>query len=86
MPLPNAAPAPKDLRDMLLLSMNVAVRSAACRPQWAALVITPDIARASYWEFSEAPTAYEAGVQAAQKALPDLRSILGLATPSQPTP
>ncbi len=68
---------------MLLLSMNVAVRSAACRPQGADLVITPDIARASYWDFSEAQAIYEAGVQAAEEALPDLRSMLGLATPSR---
>ena len=86
MPLPNGAYEPKDVGDMLLLSMNVAVRSAACRPRQADLVITPDIARTSYWNFSEARTVYEAGVQAAEEALPDLRSILGLTTPSPSTP
>jgi NTE family protein len=85
MPLPNGAYEPKHLRDMLLLSMNVAVRSAACRSRQADLVITPDIARASYWKYSEARTVYEAGVQAAEEALPHLRSILGLATPSPST-
>ncbi len=83
MPLPNGASEPKDLLDMLLLSMNVAVHSAACHPQEADLVITPDIARASYWDFSEAQAVYEAGVQAAEEALPDLRRMLGIGTPSR---
>jgi len=80
---PNGASEPKDLLDMLLLSMNVAVRSAACHPQEADLVITPDIARASYWDFSEAQAVYEAGVQAAEEALSDLRRMLGPGTPQR---
>ncbi len=83
MPLPNGASEPKDLLDMLLMSMNVAVHSAACHPQEADLVITPDIARASYWDFSEAQAVYEAGVQAAEEALPDLHRMLGPGTPSR---
>jgi NTE family protein len=77
MPLPPRTYEPKDVRDMLLLSGNVMVRSAARRAERADLVITPDVARASYWDFSEAQALYEAGAQSAEKALPDLRRILG---------
>lgn len=83
MPLPDGGYEPRDVRDMLLLSWSIMERPTASLLGRADLVIAPDVARATFSDFSQAQDVYEAGVLAAEKALPDLRSILG---PTRPLP
>lgn len=86
MPLPDGGHEPNDLRDMLLMSWSIMERPTASQLARADLVITPDVTRVSFSDFSQAHGVYEAGVRAAEDALPALRGILGTATPSPLTP
>jgi NTE family protein len=67
---------PRDVRDMLLMSWGILERSTGSGADPADLVVTPDVTRVSPSDFSQAPAAYDAGVEAAEQALPELRAIL----------
>ena len=77
MPLPDGSYEPSDMRDMLLMSLSIMERPTASQLAQADVVIMPDISRMSFSDFSQTQAVYEAGVQAAEKALPDLRRLLG---------
>lgn len=68
---------PGDVRDMLLLSWNIVQREGETGRAMADLVITPDVVRVSLSDFSQTQTAYDAGVAAAEAALPALLADLG---------
>lgn len=69
---------PKDMRDVILLSWNIVQHEGEYGRSRADLVITPDVARVSLSDFSGVQEAFDAGVAAAETALPRLRSDLGL--------
>lgn len=71
---------PDDIRDVLLLSWNIVQRSGETGRENADLVITPDVVRVSLSDFSQTQTAYDAGVAAAEAALPTLLRDLGRKT------
>jgi NTE family protein len=77
MPLPDGSYEPNDMRDMLLLSLSIMERPTASQLAQADLVIMPEVSHMSFSDFSQTQAVYEAGVQAAEKALPDLQSLLG---------
>jgi NTE family protein len=72
---------PKDLRDVLLLSWNIVQRASEFGRERAGIVITPQVATVPLSDFSKVHDAYEAGVVAAEAALPTLLADLGM-TPS----
>jgi len=85
MPLPDGTFEPQSVRDMLLLSWSIIERPTVAQLARADLVITPDLARATFSEFSQVEAIHQTGVQAAEKALPELRSILGMKAPTGST-
>lgn len=68
---------PTDRRDMVMLSWNIVQRDCEHGRDDADLVITPDVVRVSLSDFSQMQQAYDAGVVAAEAALPALREDLG---------
>lgn len=84
MPLPDGGYEPRDLRDMLLLSLSIMERPTASALTSADLVISPDVAHVSFSDFSQTQVIYEAGAQAAERALPELLGILGRAALPSP--
>ncbi|PKQ15276.1 MAG: patatin [Actinobacteria bacterium HGW-Actinobacteria-7] len=75
---------PHDMRDMVLLSWNIVERGTQSSAALADFVITPDVVRVSLSDFSQLHLAYEAGVAAAEAALPALLIALGRKPISQP--
>lgn len=69
---------PQDLRDVLLLSWNIVQRAGEIGRERAGIVITPQVAEISPSDFSKVRDAYDAGVVAAEAALPTLLSDLGM--------
>lgn len=69
---------PKDLRDVLLLSWNIVQRAGEVERERAGIVITPKVAAVPLSDFSRVREAYEAGVVAAEAALPTLLADLGM--------
>lgn len=69
---------PKDLRDVLLLSWNIVQRAGEVGRERAGIVITPKVAAVPLSDFSRVREAYEAGVVAAEAALPTLLADLGM--------
>jgi NTE family protein len=69
---------PKDLRDVLLLSWNIVQRAGEMGRERAGIVITPQVATISLSDFSKVDEAYQAGVVAAEAALPTLLADLGM--------
>ncbi len=69
---------PKDLRDVLLLSLNIMQRAGELGRERAGIVITPQVATISLSDFSKVQEAYNAGVVAAEAALPTLLADLGM--------
>lgn len=68
---------PRDMRDMIMLSLNI-VQHVSEYGRESAAVISPAVAAVSLTDFSRAPAAYEAGIQAAEEILPQLlRSLAG---------
>jgi NTE family protein len=76
MPMPDGSYEPGDVRDMLLMSLSIMERPTASQLTQADVVITPDVARASFSDSSQAQAIYEAGERAADEALPALRRML----------
>lgn len=70
---------PKDLRDVILLSWNIVQRAGEIGRERAGIVITPQVAGISPSDFSKVREAYDAGVAAAEAALPTLLADLGMA-------
>lgn len=68
---------PVDIRDVLLLSLNIVQHESEIGRGDADLVITPDVVRVSMSDFSQVQQAYDAGVAAAEAALPTLLHDLG---------
>jgi NTE family protein len=68
---------PTDARETLLLTWNIVQREAETGREDADLVITPDVVRVSLSDFSQVQEAYDAGVAAAEAALPALLEDLG---------
>lgn len=77
MPLPDGGYEPRDLRDMLLLSLSIMERPTALQLAVADVLISPDVAHVSFSDFSQTQLIYEAGAQAAEKAMPQLLTIGG---------
>ena len=77
MPLPDGGYEPRDQRDMLLLSLSIMERPTAFQLARADVLVAPDVAHASFTDFGQAQTIYEAGVKAAEDALPMLRTVAG---------
>jgi len=69
---------PKDLRDVLLLSWNIVQRASERGRERAGIVITPQVATVPLSDFSKVGDAYQAGVVAADAALPTLLADLGM--------
>jgi NTE family protein len=69
---------PKDLRDVLLLSWNIVQRASEFGRERAGIVITPQVATVPLSDFSKVRDAYQAGVVAAEAALPTLLADLGM--------
>ncbi|MHB9003495.1 MAG: patatin-like phospholipase family protein [Coriobacteriia bacterium] len=68
---------PGDMRDMLMLSLNI-VQHVGEYGREHAVVISPAVGAVSLTDFGRAPDAYEAGVRAAEESLPQLlRSLAG---------
>jgi NTE family protein len=63
---------PADTRDVILLTWNIVQRAGEIGRDRANLVITPDVATVSLMDFSKVQSVYDAGVAAAEAALPDL--------------
>lgn len=74
---------PHDVRDMLMMSLSI-VQHGGAYGRDRATIISPAVGAVSLTDFSKAPAAYEAGVQAAQEILPALR--LALAGEHAPRP
>jgi NTE family protein len=68
---------PADVRDMVMMSWNILEQAAASGRDRADLLITPDVGRVSFSDFSQAQAAYEAGVAAAKAVLPELLRLAG---------
>lgn len=77
MPPPHGGHDPRDVRDMLLVSWDIMTRLAAAGCELPDLAIRPDVGGVSFSDFSQVPVAYEAGVRAAEEALPELARVLG---------
>lgn len=73
-PPPDGTYEPRDVRDMLFMSFGILQRAAASGREHAEVLIAPDVARIPFTDFSQVRTAYEAGVAAAEEALPALRA------------
>lgn len=67
---------PHDMRDVLMLGLNIVQHVSEFGRDRAHLVIAPPLAAISLTDFKRAPEAYEAGVRAAQESLPALRAAL----------
>jgi NTE family protein len=63
---------PFDVRDVILLTWNIVQRAGEHGRDRADMVITPDVATVALMDFSKIQAAYDAGVAAAEAALPDL--------------
>jgi NTE family protein len=81
MPLPDGGYEPRDLRDMLLLSLSIMERPTAAQLARADVLVTPDVAHVSFSDFGQAQATFYAGVKAAEAALPELRRLVGHDTP-----
>jgi NTE family protein len=68
---------PENINDMLLLSWNIVQRMGETGREHADFVITPRVAQVSIMDLAQARTAYDAGVAAAEEALPALLAALG---------
>jgi NTE family protein len=77
MPPLDGSYAPQGIGDMLLLSWNIVQRTGEIGREHADFVITPGVAHVSIMDFAQAHAAYDAGVVAAEKALPALLAALG---------
>jgi len=77
MPPLDGSYVPQDMRDIGLLSWNIIQRECESGRDQADIVITPDVARVSLSDFSQVQAAYDAGVVAAEAALPTLLEALG---------
>jgi NTE family protein len=68
---------PKDINEMVMFSWNIVQR--ACEPgrKHADVVITPKVATVSLMDFTQAHTAYDAGVVAAEEALDQVFAAIG---------
>lgn len=75
MPPLDGSYVPHDMRDMLMLSLNI-VQHVGEYGRDEALVISPCVGTVSLTDFATAPVAYEAGIHAAQEMLPGLRVAL----------
>lgn len=73
---------PADMRDIGLLSWNIIQRECEPGREKADIVITPDVSLVSLSDLSQVQAAYDAGVAAAEAALPGLLNDLGPAKPS----
>jgi NTE family protein len=67
---------PKDVRDTLLMTWNIVQRAGETGRADADLVITPDVVRVPLADFTQVDAAYDAGVSAAEAALPELLADL----------
>jgi NTE family protein len=78
---------PKDINEMVMLSWNIVQRAGEIGRKHADVVITPKVATVSLMDFAQAQTAYDAGVAAAEEALPAVWAAIGrTGTPGEPRP
>lgn len=78
MPQPDASYEPKDIGEMVMLSLSIMEweREAACEA--ADVCITPDVARFNLMDLSQVQSVYEAGVEAGEAALPEVLAAVGM--------
>lgn len=79
MPALDGSYVPDDIRDVILMTYNIIEHNTAGGAAGANIVLAPDVARIPPSDFRQAQQAYDAGVVAAQAALPRIRADLGLA-------
>lgn len=69
---------PKDVRDVMMLMLNIVEHNTEAARSLADIVITPDVSRVALSNFKQLDEAYEAGLAAGAAALPQVRADLGL--------
>jgi NTE family protein len=67
---------PRDIRDMLMMSLNI-VEGAGRSAERADILIRPDVAHVSFSDFSHVQAAYDAGVEAAEGAVGRILDAMG---------
>lgn len=72
---PDGTYEPRDIRDMLLMSLYI-VESSVAAGAGADVLLRPELGPVSFSDFSHVSAAYEAGVRSAEEALPALRAQL----------
>lgn len=77
MPPLEGAREPENMGDIVMLSWNILQRAGEIGREQADLVITPRVANISLSDFAQTQAAFDAGVAAAEEALPDLLDALG---------
>lgn len=78
MPALDGSLEPRDVRDVLLLALNVVEHNTEQGRNLADAVITPDVAGVRLSDFRQVEEAYLAGAEAARDALPAILGDLGL--------
>ena len=68
---------PKDINEMVMFSWNIVQRTCEPGREHADVVITPKVATVSLMDFTQAQTAYDAGVAAAEEAVDEVWEAIG---------
>lgn len=82
MPPLKGAVEPKDVRDVLMLMLNIVEHNTEGKRSLADVVITPDVAHVGLSNFRQTTEAYDAGVAAAEAVLPEILQGLGMSAPA----
>lgn len=77
MPALDGSMKPKDVRDVIVMAWNIVEHNTAYSRDHADIVISPNVAGVNLTDFKQIDAAYEAGIAAAEAALPEILGDLG---------